>query len=228
MRLPPHSPRALALMAVLAAGLAASVSSAKGPEGVVSPRDEDEDDRAFRRESSRRLVRENCLICHSEELISASRLTPKQWKAEVEKMIGWGTPLSKGEVQPVIDYLAAEYPADSAPARPARQTFREATRALQTDSTAVGAAPGDPGRGATRYARDCANCHGPDGQGAELGPNLVEKPVLWRVADYAEVVHKGRGRMPGFATLYEKDQRAEADLLAWLRARRYHATIPAK
>ena len=46
-----------------------------------------------------------------------------------------------------------------------------------------GPPPGDPTRGATLYATHCANCHGARGQGDELGPNLVEKPVLLRRGD---------------------------------------------
>lgn len=220
MKSPLRLTRWLALSALLAAGLVAH----------ASPADEDEadrDERAFRRQTAQRLVRENCLICHSEELISASRITTKQWRTEVEKMVGWGTPLAKDEVQPVIDYLAAEYPVDAAPARPARQSLRQATAAERTDPGPAGSAAAiDLAKGATAYARNCANCHGADGQGADLGPNLVEKPVLWRVAGYTDVVRKGRGRMPGFAPLV--DRSSEAAILDWLRSKRHRATIPAK
>jgi len=205
----------LAALLAVAAGLSFRVTAAP-------PSDLDDLERILDREAaaqaSERLVRENCLICHSGELITTSRLTPKQWKAEVEKMVGWGTPLPKEQQDALIAYLAAEYPATAPPARPARMAYREAVaqnRADAPDRTRRG----DADRGARLYATNCANCHGGDGQGAELGPNLVERPVLTRTADYAEVVRKGRGRMPGFAPVL--DPAAEADTLAWLRDRRY-------
>ena len=71
---------------------------------------------------------------------------------------------------------------------------------------------------------NCANCHGADGQGSELGPNLVEKPALLHTAAFAEVVRTGRGRMPGFASLL--DPQAGSDVLAWLRTRRYVPHTP--
>src|SRR4051794_35236873 len=94
---------------------------------VASPQPgDDADDRELARLTSERVVRENCLICHSAELVTASRLTPKQWKAEVEKMVGWGAPLPKEQQEPLVAYLAAEYPASAPPARPATLSYREA------------------------------------------------------------------------------------------------------
>jgi mono/diheme cytochrome c family protein len=84
-------------------------------------------------------------------------------------------------------------------------------------------AGGDPGRGAALYVTNCANCHGPDGRGAELGPCLVEKPVLWR-GEFVEVVRKGLRRMPGFTAALKPEQ--ELDILAWLRTRRVELPNP--
>jgi mono/diheme cytochrome c family protein len=185
----------------------------------------DEEARQEREESRillQRTVRENCSICHSDEMIASQRLTPKQWKAEVDKMVGWGSPLTKEQQEPVVDFLAAEYPPDAAPARLARLTIAEAAKFDQPEPLAK-PVTGDPARGEPLHARNCANCHGPDGQGAELGTNLVEKPVLLRPAEFSEVVKRGRGRMPGFAAIL--DPSAEADILAWLRTRRYRPVI---
>jgi len=63
----------------------------------------------------------------------------------------------------------------------------------------------------------CAPCHAEDGRGAEVGVNLVDRPLLYRAADFARWVRVGRGRMPGFKDVGDAQI---ADLLAHLRARR--------
>jgi mono/diheme cytochrome c family protein len=88
-----------------------------------------------------------------------------------------------------------------------------------------GKAPaGDAARGAPLYVQHCATCHGPEARGGDLGTSLVEKPVLLRPAEFAEVVQKGRRRMPGFVAALKPEH--EADLLAWLRTRRTELPDP--
>ena len=96
----------LFLLSITALALGAFTPSPN--ETVNAPPDDDEAQE--RRAFARRTVSENCTICHAPDLIEAQRLTPKQWKAEVEKMIGWGAPLPAEQVATVIDYLGAEYP----------------------------------------------------------------------------------------------------------------------
>jgi mono/diheme cytochrome c family protein len=216
-------PAALAALAFTGLGLRAAPRT--GQQAATGPRDEDDaEDRAARRVLAERAVRENCLICHSDEMVRTQRLSPKQWKAEVDKMVGWGAPVPAEMRQAVTDYLTAEYPADAPAPKLDRAPLREFSvpGPLEAPSKPAGV---DLARGATLYSRNCANCHGADGQGAELGPNLVEKPVLLADAAYAEVVRQGRGRMPGFAPLL--DAGAEADILGWLRGRRYQPNLPA-
>ena len=74
------------------------------------------------------------------------------------------------------------------------------------------------------YVQHCATCHGPDARGGDLGTCLVEKPVLLKPASFAEVVSKGLRRMPGFTAALKPEN--EADILAWLRTRRFEATAP--
>ena len=98
-------------------------------------------------------------------------------------------------------------------------TYREALSqvAPERDTTAGGHAD----LGSKPYATHCANCHGAEAQGAELGPNLVEKPILEQRSRYNAIVQKGLHRMPGFrAALNEGD---EAAILAWLKTMRYPA-----
>src|SRR3954470_4364493 len=123
--------RSTGLIAILAPASCVLALAAQGP-GDSRPATSagraagDEPDREHRHETARALVRDNCLICHSEELLSSQKLTHAQWKAEVEKMVGWGTPLSAEQVAPVVDFLAEAY-ADSTPARPpARITYEQA------------------------------------------------------------------------------------------------------
>ncbi len=199
--------------------LAAAGLAPPAPAPVV---DDDPDERAARRLHLQRSVRENCMICHSDDLITSQRLTPKQWKAEVEKMVGWGSPLPPDQQQPVIEFLTTEYPANAPVAVPPRLSYHEINPSSLKHPTPT---KGDPERGEIIYVKNCANCHGPDGQGGDLGPNLVEKPVLWNETGWTEVIRKGQGRMPAFATLI--DPAAETDLLAWLRSRRYRPRLPA-
>lgn len=187
--------------------------------------DDDPEERAARREWTHRVVRENCLICHSDELIRSQRLTPKQWTTEVDKMIGWGSPLPADERRRVIDLLAAEYGPDAGLQPLERKTLREVA-GPERPTPPAGRDGGSPARGKLLYARNCENCHGADGQGAELGPNLVEKPPLLDPAGYREVVRSGRGRMPGFANVL--GAAAEADILAWLREQRYRPAPAAR
>jgi mono/diheme cytochrome c family protein len=188
--------------------LSLSYSAAQDP-------DQDEE-RAYARFEARNTLRENCLICHSDGLISSQRLTEKQWKASVEKMIGWGAPVPKERVEPLIAYLAAEYPSTRARVQPARETLRQVAPVLAPSALPATAKPEG---GAKLYAMNCANCHGLDAQGAELGPNLVERPVLLLVPEFHQVVSEGRNRMPGNAAVLTESQ--QQDILAWLRTLRY-------
>ena len=43
-------------------------------------------------------------------MTASQRLTAKQWKAEVEKMIGWGAPVPVDEAAALIEDLASRYP----------------------------------------------------------------------------------------------------------------------
>ena len=68
---------------------------------------------------ARQLVMQNCLICHSAQIISSQRLAPKTWLAEVNKMIKYGAPVQDADKQVIADYLAASFPVDKTPFQPA-------------------------------------------------------------------------------------------------------------
>jgi mono/diheme cytochrome c family protein len=161
--------------------------------------------------------RDNCLMCHGEEMTARLRLTEKQWATEVDKMIGWGAPVPPELKAPLLDYLISAFSSTAAPvAPPERMTFRAALASIRPEGSA---AAGTSSRGAALYVQQCATCHGPEARGGDLGTCLVQKPVLFRPAEFNEVVRKGRRRMPGFAAALKPEQ--EADILAWLRSQQF-------
>lgn len=204
-------PRTLAL---------AQAGGSAQPKAELSP---DEEERMVERAMAKQLVRDNCTICHSDELVAGQRLTAAQWKAEVEKMIGWGSPLPVEQSEVVTRYLTENFnetiPAPSSP----RMSYEQALQTVRPEPLAH-PVHADAVEGAKLFAANCANCHGPNGQGAELGPNLVDMAVLLRPADFATVIREGRHRMPSFKTVLKPAQ--EADILAWVRGQRYRIPEP--
>lgn len=176
----------------------------------------DDDDTA----EIRQVMTQNCLMCHSEELVKGQRLTAKQWAAEVDKMIGWGAPVPPDRKAALTAYLAATYSDKIPKPVPARITPDEALALNQADprGTASKLPKGDATRGTALNVKHCATCHGLEAGGGDLGTNLVEKPVLLREAEFLDLTRNGRRRMPGFAALLKPQD--EADLLAWLKSKR--------
>jgi mono/diheme cytochrome c family protein len=193
-----------ALLAVLASGASATQKSA----------DDDEDEAKI---LGRRAFLENCRICHGEEMTTRQRLTTKQWTAEVEKMVNWGAPVPVDQKSNLLNYLATTF-SDKAPPPP---VVAVGIGELLVDNELLLKRPlpvGDPTKGAALYAQHCASCHGNAGQGADLGPRLVERPVLLDPASYHDALRHGRNRMPGFSAVLRE---GEADqILAWLRTQR--------
>src|SRR5262249_15603611 len=151
--------------------------------------------------------------------VSGQRLTQAQWKAEVDKMVGWGAPLSADQVDPVVAFLTAEY-SDSTPASaPVRAPAATVKGNVAVALNAQPASYAELEKGASVFRTQCATCHGENARGADLGPNLVEAAVLLRPDDYFAVVRQGRHRMPGFSLVLKPEQ--ERDVLAWLRSQRY-------
>lgn len=177
---------------------------------------DDPEERAEHLEMGRRTFNDNCQICHGPEMIVQQRLTPTQWKAEVDKMLSWGAPVPPEEVDRLLDYLNATYPVGAKPLEPTLVDGREATRSYRAQPPAK-PEPAQVDRGGPLYVQHCATCHGPDARGGDLGQNLVLNRVLLDPAACLVVVRDGRRRMPGFA-LVLGDREAQ-DILAWLRTR---------
>ena len=120
------------LVVVLASSTLLGLSS--GPSRGAPPDDEDARERkAF----ATRALAENCAICHSLDIVESQRLTSKQWQAEVEKMVGWGSPIAV-EQRPLV----IEFPRGRVSNR------RSAHHASETDSLrGPGPDPAAPSRG---------------------------------------------------------------------------------
>jgi sulfite oxidase len=49
--------------------------------------------------------RENCLVCHQDDVIRQQRLTREQWDRELNKMAGWGARIRAEDRSALLDYL---------------------------------------------------------------------------------------------------------------------------
>lgn len=184
------------------------------PAGQSRAQDDDRDERLA---LGRRSFQDNCLMCHAEALTENSRLTPKQWAAEVDKMIGWGAPVPADQKEALLAFLTQEYSPTTPPATLKSVTLQQALATIRPDRTTNDTLQGDASRGEPLFTANCATCHGKDARGGDNGTNLVDRPVLDRPADYAELMRSGRRKMPGFRNVLNPQQ--EADILAWLRSR---------
>lgn len=166
----------------------------------------------------RALIAQNCLSCHTEDMVAQQRLTATQWANVVKKMHGWGSPVEPKSIDALVAYLAATYGLSAEPYRVPTISAVDAAAALapQPDGAFAG---GDAKRGAVSYHDLCAACHAQDGRGDALGVNLVDRPLLYRAADFSHTVRVGRGRMPSFGSDAVPDGQL-ADLLAHLRTLR--------
>ncbi len=205
--------------------LATAVALASGGRRASAFQDPaDDDDAAYREAMVRKSMQDNCLICHTEDMIAGQRLTAAQWKAEVDKMITWGSPLPKEATAPLVEYLARKF-SDREPSHAPARSSLGAVDSLETGTRAGEPRPpaGDSAHGERLYARDCATCHGPAALGGDLGPSLVGKAILSHPREYDRILDQGLRRMPGFRlTMNARDR---TDVLAWLRSRRYPEAV---
>lgn len=67
-------------------------------------------------------------------------------------------------------------------------------------------------QGATVFSRNCASCHGMNGEGG-VGPSFVESPHLASVVGTVEQIIFGGGHMPAFGHLSNGDIAAVATFI---------------
>jgi mono/diheme cytochrome c family protein len=156
------------------------------------------------------LVTNACLSCHTEHMLRQQHLTQAQWQKTVTKMVGWGANLEPSEVAPLVSYLSTTQGPDAGAYVPDLIPASEAVAELTPLPDPFPA--GDAARGKPLFIDKCSGCHGQDARGA-IGVLLVERPVLYRAADLAATVRKGRGKMLPLAL----SDAEIADILAHLR-----------
>lgn len=56
-----------------------------------------------------KVLQQNCLICHSGEIIAGQRLSLEGWVKEIEKMAGWGSPIPPDQKAVLAEYLSSHF-----------------------------------------------------------------------------------------------------------------------
>ncbi len=153
-----------------------------------------------------------CGTCHGLEMLTQQRLTLAQWQGNIKKMRGWGAALTDADADLLARWLARAAGPDAGPEQLEPVSARDAPAALAPMPDGA-FARGDAARGARAWTASCAGCHGEDARGG-LGPNLVDRPILWRAGEFASIVRRGGAAMPGAALSDEE----VAGLLAHLRS----------
>ena len=59
----------------------------------------------------------------------------------------------------------------------------------------------DPSQGAQLYTMHCSACHGPDGSGTAVGPDIREDVFEEDTSELVEVILEGEDDMPPIAVL---------------------------
>jgi mono/diheme cytochrome c family protein len=160
------------------------------------------------------ILGDDCLACHTADLVRQQRLTDKQWAKTLDKMRTWGAPTEDASVVALAAQLETIGPRDAGPYHPRVLSVDEAASlfARQPDGIYAG---GNAKRGSTLYADQCAPCHADDAKGGEMGVALAGRHILDRASSFAAIVRAGRGRMPGFDAATDTEI---ADYLAYLRS----------
>ena len=98
---------------------------------------------------------------------------------------------------------------------------------LAANAPVVGAGSSTEKRGSELFATTgCAHCHGPNGVGGPIGPDLQLVRKRLNAGAIAEQIRKGGQEMPAFGDQLSGDQ--ISDLVAFLRAKRPYVRVPVK
>ena len=90
--------------------------------------------------------------------------------------------------------------------------------AAMRESVRIPTSTGAPLTGPAVYATFCANCHGADRRGKDRAPSLVGVSARLSTEQLQQVIERGRGFMPSFANLPEREKRAVIAYLLGQRA----------
>ena len=159
-------------------------------------------------------LKNDCLACHTADLVAQQRLTDKQWPKSLDKMRGWGAPTEDDEVQPLLTSLMGVASRDAGPFAPRTLSAHDAAQlfTVEPDGKLAG---GDATKGRDLYADRCAPCHADDARGGTMGVALAGRHVLDRAADFARAIRAGRGRMPEYPDTTDAEIAA---MLAYVRS----------
>lgn len=157
------------------------------------------------------LAEQQCVMCHSAEMLAQQRLVRAQWDKTTAKMASWGPELEEGGPEELAAYFAGPRSPANAPLASETMTKADLLARLAPEGKPDA---GDPVEGATVFAKDCATCHGADARG-KIAPSLIGRPILARPSDWTQVIKVGRRKMPGYEDRLSPKQ--VADMLAWVR-----------
>jgi mono/diheme cytochrome c family protein len=73
-------------------------------------------------------------------------------------------------------------------------------------TTATETGDGQAASGAKLFSSNCESCHGPDGAGGHVGPNLQKSSVAENLARVEKQVRNGGGAMPPFSDVLSDEE----------------------
>ena len=73
-------------------------------------------------------------------------------------------------------------------------------------TTATETGDGQGTTGADLFSSNCESCHGPNGAGGHIGPNLQKSSVAENLAAVEKQVRNGGGAMPPFANVLSDEE----------------------
>jgi cytochrome c6 len=82
----------------------------------------------------------------------------------------------------------------------------EASTSPPPATTATETGDAQAASGAQLFSANCSSCHGPDGGGGEVGPNLQKSSVAENLAQVEQQVRNGGGAMPPFADVLSDEE----------------------
>jgi mono/diheme cytochrome c family protein len=82
----------------------------------------------------------------------------------------------------------------------------EASTSPPPATTATETGDAQAASGAQLFSANCSSCHGPDGAGGEVGPNLQKSSVAENLAQVEQQVRGGGGGMPPVADVLSDEE----------------------
>jgi mono/diheme cytochrome c family protein len=73
-------------------------------------------------------------------------------------------------------------------------------------TTATETGDGQATSGAQLFSSNCESCHGPNGAGGHVGPNLQKSSVAENLAKVEKQIRNGKGAMPAFSDVLSDEE----------------------